>query len=736
MKQPERLWLALVAVSLILLPWYGLDDTTADILAGHPAIWPAVVQGLVLGKPWLLGLLVAPLLAAIGVDWGAGRGGRAGRPHWLTAGGIFGIVWLVIEGLSIGYRGWTVGMLAAAFPTLTPTQPALGWGALLYALSCTFLVGIGRARAGRCRGDIFVVSSILLTSLAILLFIGAPLFSVFASAVRDSTGAFSLPAFFDKLTDRSLWGLSCLAGGSACGSVFNSVAAALLVGVTSTLLGLAFALVSVRTRVRMKRLFAMLSVLPVITPPFVIGLALIILFGRAGVVSNFLALHFDIPRSRWIYGLSGIAIAQTLAFTPIAYLVMAGVLQAVSPSMEEAAQTLRAGPWRTFRTVTWPLIRPGIANAFLIGFIESMADFANPLMLGGNYTVLSTDIFFAVVGATHDQGRAAVLGIVLLAFTLTAFLAQRYWQKGENYTSVSGKGDSGLHPSLPVGVRAACGCVVVPWLLLTVVVYGIIMVGGFTVDFGRDNAFTMKYFLTAFGVSHGVGGWFLSGSAWNSFLTTIGLALVAMPFTAALGLLIAWLLARQDFGGKSIFEFGTMLSFAIPGTVIGIAYIMAFNTPPLELTGTGIILVLAFVFRNMPVGIRAGLASLAQLDRSLDEASLTLGARSFRTVRLVVLPIIRPAVITALVYAFVRAVTAVSAVIFLTTAQYQLATVYIVGRADVGEYGIALVYSAGLIVVMVAALGLIGLLVGRQSIGRRGLADKQTKLGQMGVGVA
>ena len=114
-------------------------------------------------------------------------------------------------------------------------------------------------------------------------------------------------------------------------------------------------------------------------------------------------------------------LAQVLSFTPIAYLVMAGVVQGVSPSMEEAAQTLRADRWRTFRTVTWPLIRPGVANAFLIGFVESLADFGNPLVLGGNFDVLSTDIFFAVVGAQHDPGRAAALAIVLLAMTLAAF---------------------------------------------------------------------------------------------------------------------------------------------------------------------------------------------------------------------------------------------------------------------------------------------------------------------------
>jgi iron(III) transport system permease protein len=400
-------------------------------------------------------------------------------------------------------------------------------------------------------------------------------------------------------------------------------------------------------------------------------------------------------------------------------MVLLGVLQGVAPSLEEASQTLRASSWYTFRTITWPLIRPGLANAFLIGFIESMADFANPLVIGGNFNVLSTDIFFAVVGASHDQGRAAVLAIVLLAFTLTAFLAQRFWLGRRSYATMTGKGHTGIPASLPPGVRVSCYAAIVPWLLLTVAVYGMILIGGFVVSVGRDNTPTLEYFWTAFSIEHGVGGWFLSGSAWNSFIVTIEVALIAMPFTAVLGILTAYLLDRQSFPGRRSFEFLAMMSFAIPGTVIGVAYILAFNVPPISLTGTGTIIAISFVFRNMPVGIRAGLANLSQIDRSLDEASLTLGAHSFRTIMRVIVPLLRPAIVTAMVYSFVRAVTAVSAVIFLVTGHYNLATVYIVGRADVGEYGVAIVYSAMLVVFMMLVLILIQLLVGERRIGRR-----------------
>ena len=235
---------------------------------------------------------------------------------------------------------------------------------------------------------------------------------------------------------------------------------------------------------------------------------------------------------------------------------------------------------------------------------------------------------------------------------------------------------------------------------------------------GRDHTFTIEHFLTGFRIDLASPQPF-AGSAWTSFWTTLEISVLAAPLTGAIGLLTAYLLARQSFAGKRTFEFVTMLSFAIPGTVIGVSYILAFNVPPVELTGTGIILIICFVFRNMPVGVRAGIATLSQIDKSLDEASLTLGARTFTTVRRVVLPLLRPALVAAMVYSFVRAMTAVSAVIFLVTAQYNMATAYIVGRVEAGEFGLAIAYSSVLILVMIGAILLIQVLVGERKLGRR-----------------
>jgi len=310
----------------------------------------------------------------------------------------------------------------------------------------------GLAARAWCRGDVFVVASIALVVALIAIFVFFPVTTILASAFQDKAGGFSPAAFLEKFTETSVWGLDCLTGGLRCGVAWNTLFLAVVVGIGSTVLGLAFALIATRTNFRHKGALRILTVLPIITPPFVIGLALILLFGRSGAASAALSEWFGVPRSRWIYGLPGILIAQLLAFTPIAFLVLIGVVQGISPSLEEASQTLRAKGWTTFRTISLPLMRPGLANAFLLGFIESMADFGNPLVLGGNFEVLSTKIFFAVVGAAHDQGRAAVLSIVLLGFTLAAFFVQYAWLGKRVYTTVTGKGDSGLPLRLPRGI--------------------------------------------------------------------------------------------------------------------------------------------------------------------------------------------------------------------------------------------------------------------------------------------
>ncbi len=723
-------WVIAGWVGFCLLPWYMVEDGLLSfewLRDGYPFdedYAPAaflIAQG---KKLWLAPLLVALILPLFALR-------RPKSDPWfarlLILSGAFGFGWLIAQGFSIGIRGFNFDWLEAVFGDLGDRQFGMGYGGMITASAFLFLLTQGVAARGAINGDVFVVSAIggVITIVAVFVFF--PIAKMLFAAFVTEDGAYSIAVFADKLFDDRLWSLGCLAG-AKCGAAWNSLFLAITVGFLTTALGLCFALIVTRSGFRYKRAIRALTVLPIITPPFVIGLALILLFGLSGSVTVFFAEMFGVQPTRWLYGMPGVMIAQTLAYTPIAFLVLIGVVEGVSPSMEEASQTLRANRWQTFRTVSLPLMRPGLANAFLLGFIESMADFGNPLVLGGNFDVLSTEIFFAIVGAQYDQGRAAVLAMVLLFFTLSAFYAQRAWLGKKSYTTVSGKGDSGVHPLMPTGLAVPVMVIALGWAIFTAVVYGMIIYGSVVELWGVNNSLTFKHYITAFSVRFEEEGIRWTGAAWDSFWTTITIAAIAAPLTAAVGLVTAYLLTRQNFAGKNAFEFGTMLSFAIPGTVIGVSYILAFNVPPIEITGTGVILVISFIFRNMPVGVRAGIASMSQLDKSLDESSLTLGANSWQTFRRVILPLLRPAILAALVYSFVRAMTAISAVIFLVSAEYDMATSYIIGRVENNDYGLAIAYSTTLIFVMLTAVGMLQLLVGRVQIGRRTqqVAEKST----------
>lgn len=719
-------WLAVGAVGFLVAPWYALPDSVLAI--GWIAHWtrddnaPALLQVLVHGRRQL---------APIGLLLAAGAGLFAlpadARARGLLAVGGAGFAYTFAQGFAIAGNGGTwLGTVFAA-------QGGMGLGACLVLASFAMLVAIGLAARGYFKGDLFVAGAVLAVGLLVAVFTLYPVATILLQALEGPAGAWSPAAFGERLFTEKIWGVGCITGHVRCGVAWNTLLLALFTATGCTLLGLAFALIVARTAFRWKRALRLLSVLPIITPPFVIGLGLILLFGRAGLVNQFLEWAFGIEPARWIYGMQGILVAQVFAFAPIAFLVMIGVVEGVSPSLEEAAQTLRAGDWRTFADISLPLMLPGLVNAFLISFIESIADFGNPILLGGNFGVLSTEIFFSVVGAQLDQGRAATLGVVLLGMALAAFYAQRRVLGRKAYTAHSGKGDAGLGGRLPAGVRRACYAVTLPWAAMTIVLYAMALAGGFVENWGRDYTPTLRHYVKAFGLEWGPNGLLWAGAAWSSFWTTVKLSAIAAPITAALGVVTAYLLTRQRFAGQSEFEFATMLSFAIPGTVIGVSYIIAFNVPPIEMTGTALILVLCNVFRNMPVGVRAGIASMAQVDRSLDEASTTLGARGVTTLRRVLLPLVKPAVVAALVYSFVRAMTTVSAVIFLVSAQYEWATTYIINRVVNGDYGVAIAYSSVLIVLMLAAIVLIQWMVGERRLGRRAVGTRTpTGIEQLG----
>jgi len=679
--------------ALAVAPWSIEGGASALGLVLAAAKWPHYAAVAALGPLFLAALV---MLVAGGL--------RIARVAAIAAG--FGLVWGFAQGLAAAGNG-----------------PAFGLGAALALAAFTLCLARSLARLGWFSANVTIATIVVVIATLLIVFVFYPVGSALVAAVLDGRGKFAPGLVGERLLTPDIWGLGCLGGGTRCGVAINSALLAAIVGTVSTLLGLVLALVVQRGGKRYSGLLKVMSILPIITPPFVIALALVVLFGRTGLVTSWLDAAFGIGRSRWIYGLPGVTLAQLLTFTPVAFMLLFGALGAISPALEEAAQTLRASRGRVFRTVTWPLLRPALANAFLLGFVESLADFGNPIVLAGNFDVLSTKIFFAVAGAQYDAGRAAVLAMVLLALTLLAFFLQQRWVGRLSYVTVSGKGDGGAPADLPRNLWLACFGIASVWIVFTLVCYAVILTGGFVRDIGRgDMTPTIRHLGAGFAAEWTSRGVLFTGSAWDSLFNTIEVAAIAAPLTALVGLLAAYVITRHRFAGRRAFEFLTLVSFAVPGTVIGVSYIVAFNVAPLELTGGMAILILCFVFRNMPVGVRAGVAALAQIDRTLDEASSTLRASTLRTLTRVVMPLLRPAILATLLFSFTHAMTAVSAVIFLATAKYNLSTVYIINRVEAGEYPLAIVYSSILMLFMLAVLLGMQKLVGEAKLGRRAVA--------------
>lgn len=699
-------WAALTLLAASALPW---SRTGRDL-----GSWVAESTGFALASGSFLAagvLLVAAATLLVAV-W---PGPERSRGAALVALALAGVV---LSGLLVAFRG-------------TP----LGPGAVVAVLGFLTLTGFGLSTSGWWFVDPFLSAAVLWAAAFVTLFILLPLASVVVASVwvdgRLTTEVLqrtlSSPAFFALdhpgtarnelllaaqgggvvavLTGVVLWRLGwgqralrgAAFGGLAAaalaalylgfGALRNSLLLAVVVGAVSTGLGFAFALLSERSQLPTRRLMGPLSVLPLITPPFVLGIAMLYLFGRRGFVTyRLLGVSTDV-----FFGPLGVAVAQVLAYTPIAYLVLVGVVRALDASLEEAAQTLGASPGHLLRTVIWPLARPGLANAFLLVAIESLADFANPIVVGGGKPFLATEVFFAIVGR-YNPHEAATYGAVLLALTLTVFALQQRWVGGAFYVTVTGRPTGARPQPLPGWLDWAASSVFVLWMLLVVLLYGSVFVGAVTRLWGFDYTFTLRHLQD------------LHPQGWHVLRTAVRLSAYAAVPSVLVGFLIGYLVNRVNFPGRRALEFSSMLSFATPGTVMGIGYVLAFNQGPLLLTGTELVIVLAFVFRNMPVAIRAAVAALEQIDRSLEEASTVLRAGAGLTLRRVVAPLARSALLSGLVFAFVRAMTAVSQVIFLITPQHNLATTQILSYLEYGSQGRGAALASVLTLLLVAVV--------------------------------
>ena len=556
-------------------------------------------------------------------------------------------------------------------------------------------------------GDPIMVTTIVVLIAFLTLFILYPLAILLVdSFVTDSGPSFEV---FTRIFQM----------GSFTTAITNTLAVGFLVSIVSALVGLLFAYVEVYVKLKtkfMSGLFQVVSMLPVVSPPFVLSLSIIMLFGKSGLITRYLLGMYD----NSVYGFWGIFVVQTLTFFPVCYMMLKGLLKNIDPSLEEAARDMGASRWKVFTSVTLPLVLPGLGNAFLVTFIESIADFANPMIIGGSYDTLATTIYLQITGS-YDKPGAAAMAVVLLCITLAMFVVQKYYLERKTAATLTGKAsrarmlieDKSVKTPLTILCALAAGFVILMYICVPI--------GAFFPTWGfKFFPLTTKWFELVFTRYHG----------FQAFRDSFVLSLISAPITALLSMIISYLVVKRKFKSKGFIEAVSMLAMAVPGTVLGVGYIRGFSgglfhTGLMQgLYGTGLILIIVFVVRSLPTGTRSGISALRQIDKSIEESAYDMGADSFKVFMTVTLPLIKDSFLSGLVTAFVRSITAISAIILLVTPQFLLITVQINEFAEKGSYSLACAFATILIVITYGAVLLMNLFMKYFGTSRKLKEDK------------
>lgn len=550
----------------------------------------------------------------------------------------------------------------------------------------------------RVRQDPVTVLIVAAVAFVLFLLVLLPLGTILARAFSPD-GTHVLTGIMSTTTNRTI--------------IINTIVLGCVVGLIGTLAGFFLAYVQARVDIPGKKLLHLICLIPIVSPPFAVATASITLFGRNGIVST------QLLGQQWnIYGLSGLTLVLSLSFFPVAYMNMLGMLRNLDPAMEEAAASLGASQWTVFRTVTLPMLIPGFAASFLLLFVEAIADLANPLVIGGDFTVLASRAYIAVNGE-YNTAAGSAYSLILLVPALLVFLLQRYWASRSSAVTVTGKPTGRVKMVSANIARIPLGVVTAILAVFIVSIYATVIVGAFVNILGVDNSFTLSNFQ-----------YVLSGIGNDAMIDTTILALIATPIAGVLGMLVAWLVVVRLRATAGVIDFLGMLGLSVPGTVLGIGYLITYNKPFIigrvqllpalaggsAVFGGALAIILVYIARSMPSGQRSGIASLQQVDKSIDEASTSLGASGLQTFAKVTLPLIRPAFIAGLTYAFARSMTTLSPIVFITTPHTKIMTSQILAEVDAGRFGNAFAFCTILIIIVMTVIGLTNLLVRDKSV--------------------
>ncbi|UCF83438.1 MAG: ABC transporter permease subunit [Desulfobacteraceae bacterium] len=448
-----------------------------------------------------------------------------------------------------------------------------------------------------------------------------------------------------------------------------------------------FAYAMTRTTISGKTFFRNIIMMPLIAPSIVQALALIYLFGRNGLITAHLL------KTDWsIYGATGIIVSEVLYCLPHAFVILYTTLSAVDIRLDEAAESLGATPFKVFTRITIPSAKYGIFSAAALTFNLTITDFGNPVVIGADYNVLATEIY-AQVTNLYRFDLGATISIILLVPSLMAFMLNYYISR-KTFSMISGAAKPVIPPSRPfkkISYTAYCGFVSFSIIL----VFATVVIGSFVKVWPYDWSLTFQHYKFP-----SIGGY---SAIWTSFWVSLIVGVAGAFITLVAGYVME---TRKAYFKQLIYLLSVMPA-AIPGLVMGLGYILAFNKPYYIFYGTPWIIVINIVICNFTLGILSSISNLRNIDPSIEEASISLGGDTFRTFFKIIFPLSRVAFFQNFVYFFMRSMTTISAVIFLVSATVHLAAIEIIMLDNDGWTASANAMCTCIIVLVLIMLGVL-----------------------------
>jgi iron(III) transport system permease protein len=535
-----------------------------------------------------------------------------------------------------------------------------------------------------------------LALLILLVFIAYPLSKVILNSFIEAGDVLSLEnltlANFSQFYTSSLYKSALL----------NTLLVGFLCVLFSCLLGIPMAYFVAKTEVPFKVVFLTLGTLPLILPPFVGAYSWVLLFGRQGVINYFLNSLFGIFLPD-IYGAPGVIIAMTMSYYPFVFLLTYGALLSADPYIEESAEIMGASRWRVIRTITLPLVIPSIVAGALIVFMRAVGNFGVPAILGGNFYVLPTLIYFQVTGFfnLHTAGAIAMVNVAMVSM---AILLSQYVTAKRSHATITGTTQAArISTNKTLKWVGAVFCAGV--IFFSLLPHLTVIVTSFTEGWAGTRyptKFSLENYRRIFLIAR------------TPIRNSLFLATTATLVAVVVGTLLSYINVRKRFRGRWILDLTVMFPFILPGIVVGVAILTGFSSGLIILSGTWMIMVIGFFIRRMPYIFRSTMASLSQIDVAVEDASTIAGATWLTTFRKVTLPLMAPGILAGAVIAFSTLMGELSTTIILYSAKWKTITVAIVEYLFSANIGPAYALGTILIFLVLGAIFLANRILGRR----------------------